>query len=98
MCEGEKAADALRSIGLTATTSAHGAKSADKTDWRPLAGKEVILWPDNDAAGRTYIESVIAILTKLTPTPAMKLLQVDDFPAGGDAADFVVAQAERGRA
>jgi hypothetical protein len=39
--EGEKAAEAARSIGLVATTSAHGAKSPQKTDWAPLAGKEV---------------------------------------------------------
>jgi hypothetical protein len=98
VCEGEKAADALRSIGLTATTSAHGAQAADKTDWRPLAGKEVILWPDNDPAGRKYIESVRALLAKLTPAPAMKLLEVNGLPAGGDAADFVAAHVERGRA
>jgi len=34
--EGEKAADAARAIGLTATTSAHGSQSPDKTDWTPL--------------------------------------------------------------
>lgn len=96
--EGEKAADALWSIGLTATTSAHGAQSADKTDWRPLAGKEVILWPDNDSAGRKYIEAVMVILAALTPAPAMKLLAVDGLPVGGDADDFVASHAERGRA
>jgi hypothetical protein len=51
--EGEPAADAARSIGLTATTCPHGSKSADKADWSPLAGKEAILLRDNDQAGRT---------------------------------------------
>ena len=37
--EGEKATDALCSIELTATTSAHGSQSPDKTDWSPLWGK-----------------------------------------------------------
>jgi len=36
--EGEKACDAARSIGLLATTSAHGAGNGKWTDWTPLAG------------------------------------------------------------
>jgi hypothetical protein len=39
VCEGEKAADAARSIGFTATTSAGGSQAAAKTNWRPLAGR-----------------------------------------------------------
>jgi putative DNA primase/helicase len=39
--EGEKAADAARALGFMATTSAGGSQTAAKTDWRPLAGKEV---------------------------------------------------------
>jgi hypothetical protein len=42
VCEGEKASDAARSIGLTATTSAQGSQSASKTDWTPLSGKTVV--------------------------------------------------------
>ena len=42
IAEGEKAVDAARSIGLIATTSAHGANSPSKTDWTPLADKEVV--------------------------------------------------------
>ena len=47
----KKAADAARSIGLAATTSPHGPRSAGKADWSPLAGKEVIILPDNDQPG-----------------------------------------------
>src|SRR5687768_14556984 len=54
VCEGEKAADAARGIGLAATTSAHGASAADKTDWTPLAGRAVVVLVDNDDAGRKY--------------------------------------------
>ncbi len=56
--EGEKAADATRSLGAVATTSAHGSKSADKTDWSPLAGREVVILPDHDEAGEQYAERV----------------------------------------
>lgn len=65
VCEGEKAADAGRGIGLTCTTSAHGAQSPDKTDWSPLAGRQVVILPDNDAAGIQYANRVSHILQGL---------------------------------
>ncbi|HEX8912800.1 MAG TPA: hypothetical protein VF796_10610, partial [Humisphaera sp.] len=46
--EGEKACDAARAIGLVAVTSAHGSSAADKTDWTPLAGRDVVVLPDAD--------------------------------------------------
>ena len=90
--EGEKASDAARSIGLTATTSPHGSKSPGKADWSPLAGKEVILLPDNDSAGQDYAEAVTSILAKLTPHAAVKVVDLPDLPERGDMADWVKAQ------
>jgi putative DNA primase/helicase len=87
--EGEKAADAGRSIGLVCTTSAHGAKSADKTDWSPLAGKRVLILPDNDTAGLDYAEWVLAKLLSLQPAPRAQLIQLPGLPPKGDLADFV---------
>ena len=47
--EGEKAAAALQSLELVAITSQGGSKSAHKTDWTPLNGREqVYLLPDNE--------------------------------------------------
>ena len=63
--EGEKCADAMWSIGLPATTSAHGAKGAKKTNWSPLIGHDVVILPDNDTAGRKYAQAVAAILGTL---------------------------------
>ena len=91
IAEGEKAADAARSVGLIATTSAHGSKSARKTDWTPLAGKECVLLPDNDDAGRRYANEVAEILATLTPAPVVKIVELPDLPPGGDMADFVAA-------
>ena len=54
VCEGEKCAGAACAIGLPATTSAHGSSSAGKTDWTLLAGRDVIILPDNDEPGRKY--------------------------------------------
>src|SRR5579885_3630284 len=93
VCEGEKAADAARSLGFTATTSAGGAQAAEKADWRPLAGKEVWLFPDNDPAGRKYAEAVAGLLAGLTPAPAVRVLDLAEhapqLPEGGDLADVL---------
>ncbi len=87
--EGEKAADAARSIGLTATTSAHGAQSPGKTDWGPLAGKEVVILPDNDKPGREYAKAVAAILWSLDPPVLVKVVELPDLPDHGDIFDWV---------
>jgi len=94
VCEGEKAADAVRSLGLIATTSAQGSQSFAKTDWRPLASKEVIILPDNDSPGRKYADAVAEILTGLNPPAAVKLLELPDLPDKGDAADFVTSHGD----
>ena len=89
--EGEKAADALIGLGLLATTSSGGAGSARHTDWSPLAGREVILWPDTDLAGADYAKDVVNLLAVLEPAPRLKLVIPGDLglPEGGDAADWV---------
>ena len=63
--EGEKAADAVASLGLVATTSAGGAKAAAKTDWSPLAGRKVVILPDNDAPGEAYAAEIVRLLSSL---------------------------------
>ncbi|MFC1805846.1 DUF3987 domain-containing protein [Planctomycetota bacterium] len=89
--EGEKCVEALVVIGLIATTSAHGAGAADKTDWTPLAGWEVIILLDNDDAGRDYAESVAQILAKLDPPATVKIVMLPDLPEGGDVVDWMEA-------
>ena len=62
-CEGEKCADALASLGIESTSAMGGANtSINKIDWSPLAGKKVILWPDNDKPGRDFMDRVTPIL------------------------------------
>ena len=67
ICEGEKAAEAAAAIfpNRVATTSSGGASAAAKTDWTPLAGRTVLIWPDNDAAGEKYAREVATMLAKL---------------------------------
>jgi hypothetical protein len=89
VCEGEKAVEAARSLGLVATTSAHGSKSPDKTDWSPLAEKEVVLLPDNDPAGLEYAEAVIGLLERLKPAPTIKVVALPDLPEKGDIVEWI---------
>jgi KaiC/GvpD/RAD55 family RecA-like ATPase/5S rRNA maturation endonuclease (ribonuclease M5) len=62
--EGEQKADALKRLGLNATTSG-GASSADKTDWTPLRNRTVIIWPDYDEPGKAYAGHVAQVLLEL---------------------------------
>jgi hypothetical protein len=59
--EGEQKADALNKLGLVATTSG-SATSADSTNWKPLRGRTVRIFPDNDTAGKSYAGIVANIL------------------------------------
>ncbi|MGP0063307.1 MAG: phage/plasmid primase, P4 family [Isosphaeraceae bacterium] len=74
--EGEKCVNLIRALGLIATTSSHGAESPARTDWSPLAGKAVVLIPDNDKPGEGYANAVTAILAKLEPKPVVKVVRL----------------------
>lgn len=87
--EGEKAADAAQAIGLVASTSSHGANSPQKTDWTPLAGKEVIISPDNDPEGEGYAQAVVNLLARLEPKPTVKILRLPNLPEKGDAVEWI---------
>lgn len=91
ICEGEKSADALGSIGLVATTPTQGAKSPKKTDWSVLAGKCVTISVDNDQAGREFGKLVIDLLPDSVLSVRVVELKDDwsELPVKGDAADWV---------
>ena len=90
--EGEPAADALRELGLVATTSFGGSQAAGKTDWAPLGGKQVVLLPDNDASGERYAADVFRLLNELEPRPVIKAIALQYLPAKGDAVQYVEAR------
>ncbi|MEI6506523.1 MAG: hypothetical protein WCO90_11685 [Planctomycetota bacterium] len=92
--EGEKAADAATALGYIAVTSAHGANSAQKTDWSPLAGKVVVLLPDNDEVGEQYAREVCRLLRDVSPAPMVKVARLPRLPEGGDIADLLEASAD----
>ncbi|WP_265023358.1 AAA family ATPase [Wolbachia endosymbiont (group A) of Epistrophe grossularia] len=90
LVEGEKCADALIEQGMTATTAMLGANAPiEKTDWSPLKGKHVIIWPDNDEPGKQYAEKVVKKLTFLGVL-SLTLLEIpENKPKGWDSADGI---------
>ncbi len=95
VCEGEKAADAVRSLDLVATTSVNGSQSPGKSDWSILAGKEVTILPDADKSGEKYARKVGAILAKLKPAPSVKIVELPNLPESGDAVEWIEAGGTR---
>lgn len=89
--EGEKKSDALIALAVCATTSPCGAGKAQYADWRPLAGKQVVLWPDNDDPGRAHMKTVAGLLSKLDPRPVVWMVEPNDLDlaAKEDAYDFI---------
>ncbi|MFQ5510152.1 MAG: hypothetical protein ACE5FN_12590, partial [Leptospirillia bacterium] len=90
LVEGEKCADALIAAGICATTAMHGAgaiaKTA-KTDWSPLKGKQLVVWPDKDAVGWRYAEAVADAAAKAGARSVAILVPPEAKPEKWDAAD-----------
>jgi len=97
LCEGEKAADAARSLGLVATTTAHGAKSVDKSDLAPLRGKDVVILPDNDEPGRVYAQAIASVVSRMDGQTTAKIVTLPDLPDGGDIVEFIEDRTGEGK-
>jgi putative DNA primase/helicase len=89
ICEGEKAADAAGMLfpDHVAVTSQGGSKSPSKSDWTPLAGRAVTIWPDQDQPGARYAVTV-ADLAKQAGAASVRVVEVPPgWPQGWDLAD-----------
>lgn len=90
LVEGEKCADALQQLGYATTTAMGGASAPlDKTDWSPLIGKTIIVWPDNDEAGKRYADALIPKLQAIGVRAIHRVAIPAGKPAKWDAADAV---------
>ena len=84
--EGEKCADSLQAAlgdSFVVTTWCGGAQAVKHTDWSPLKGRDVTVWPDADKAGRKAAQDIVRLVA------GAKVLLVDDKPEGWDCADAV---------
>jgi putative DNA primase/helicase len=90
LVEGEKCAQALIDAGIVATTAMHGANApVDKTDWSPLAGKAVLIWPDRDKPGWDYAVQAAQAILSVGAKSCHILYPPEDAAEGWDAADAV---------
>ncbi|APR98571.1 AAA family ATPase [Wolbachia endosymbiont of Folsomia candida] len=90
LVEGEKCAEALIKHGITATTAMSGANAdAKKTDWTPLKGKHVVIWPDNDKSGKNYADNSARKLLEIGVASLAVLEIPQGKPEKWDAADCV---------
>ena len=48
----------------------------EKTDWSPLKDKHLLIWPDQDAAGREYAEAVSIYLGRQGITASLTILDM----------------------
>ena len=89
LVEGEKCAQALINNGIVATTAMNGAKApVDKTDWTPLRGKDVLIWPDRDAPGWDYAEVAAKACAAVCRSVSI-VIPPESKPQKWDAADAV---------
>jgi putative DNA primase/helicase len=90
LVEGEKCAQALIDAGICATTAMHGANApVDKTDWLPLAGKAVLIWPDRDKPGWEYATLAAQAILSAGAKTCHILYPPEEAADGWDAADAV---------
>lgn len=87
--EGERKADdaAMLLPDLIVVSWAGGAKAIAQSDWRPLRGRRVLLWPDNDQPGDDAMARLAGLLADARE---IKLIRRDpDKPKGWDVGDAI---------
>ncbi len=96
VAEGEKAAECLVGIGAQAVgtvTGASGTPGAGPV--AALKGREVVLWPDADAAGARHMERIAAALAGVASS--VRTYSPQGLPAGGDAAEWIEPRRAAGK-
>lgn len=89
ICEGEKDCDALRNLGLLATTNAGGAKKWKDEFSETLRGRDVVILPDNDDIGKQHAEQVANSLKNIAAN--VRILELSGLPQAGDVTDWLNA-------
>ena len=87
--EGEKDADTLAALGVAATCNSGGAGNFKAELARYFAGKEVVIVPDNDLAGRDHAADVAALLHPVATS--VRVLSLPGLKGKGDVSDYIAA-------
>jgi hypothetical protein len=89
LAEGEKAVDALMSLGVAATTAHSGAGHWPEAITEYFAGANVVILPDNDLSGWSYARKAAQAI--LPVAKAVKVVDLKLQEQGDDAYEFIEA-------
>jgi len=89
LAEGEKAVDALMSLGVAATTAHSGAGHWPEAITEYFAGANVVILPDNDLSGWSYARKAAEAILPIAK--AVKVVDLVLQDQGDDAYEFIEA-------
>jgi hypothetical protein len=89
LAEGEKAVDALMSLGVAATTAHSGAGHWPESITEYFAGANVVILPDNDLSGWSYARKAAEAILPIAK--AVKVVDLGLQEQGDDAYEFIEA-------
>lgn len=87
--EGEKDVDNLARVGVLATCNAGGAGKWTAAHAVFLRGRNVVVLPDNDEAGRNHAQQVAASLRGIAAS--VRIVELPGLPPKGDVSDWLAA-------
>jgi len=87
LTEGEKAADALKSIGVCATCTHQGASSFPEDAIQYFSGLNVVILPDNDKVGWEFAKKAVKAIKNVTNSIRVVDLPLEDIKE--DAYEYV---------
>ena len=76
----------LRCSDWTVISPMGGAKSPHLTDWQPVAGRDVVIWPDNNRAGAGFAVKVAELVLTAGAATAL-IVDATGLPDGWDLGD-----------
>jgi AAA domain/Toprim-like len=88
ICEGEKDADAVAALGLSATTISGGTRWAPELA-APLKGRDVFIMPDNDAHGMKRAEEAAIALQGIAGS--IRIVELPGLPDKDDISNWLDA-------
>jgi putative DNA primase/helicase len=91
--EGEKDVEALRALGLVATTNPMGVGKWRSHFSQALKGRRVVVLPDNDDPGRKHAQEVAQSLSGIAA--AAVVLELSSLPPKGDVSDWLALRGTR---
>lgn len=91
--EGEKCADAAQALlpRLVVTTWQGGGKAAGKSNWKPVSGRDVLIWPDADPEGLDAAQEAGRLAAEAGARSVRVISIPADKPKGWDVADAIEA-------